>query len=280
MKLHRCAVTATLILAALAALPALTPAAFGQPTVVEEPTLRLKVQPLFVSEEQMSVLETQELDVDPEKGSSLELELDWPVPGSSTKLRLNAKGQPGPVEGVHELSLEAELELPDGRKHRAKRDLSLREGATSLFEVFREGSSRLTLALEVERKEWRIAESPPEVGEAVGFVLEVQGVCGEQVATLETNELNTFIGERIEYSFKRGEEDDEESVQLRLTPVRREGDVVEITVEVMGSLPGDDGRLLLSRSETLFTSRGASSTFEVTHGIPPAGYRFLITPQF
>jgi hypothetical protein len=257
------------------------PATATPPGLVERVGLELEVRPMLIVAGQAGSLPVRRIDVDPRSGGKLELKLQWPDPGATSRLVLRATGSPGPEYGEHGLTLEVEFTLPDGRTSRARRDFRLREGASSLFEVFGSRDDRLTLGLRVERKVLGFERAMKSVGDAVGFKLEVEGVRGSESFALETNRLSSFIGEPVEYSFRRGEGDAVESVRLLLTPRRRTVDLIEVAIEVSGSLPGNDGtRLLLSRTETLFTSRGATSGLTVTSGQPPFGYRFRITPEF
>ena len=77
-----------------------------------------------------------------------------------------------------------------------------------------------------------------------------------------------------------GSGDARESLRVVLTPMRIDGDLAEVDIEVSGSLPGAGRPLLLSRRERIVTSRRATSSVDVTAGDPPAGYRFRITPDF
>ena len=112
------------------------------------------------------------------------------------------------------------------------------------------------------------------------FLLAVERRDGERSVPLETDRLVSFLHEGVEYSFTRGEGDGRESLRLTLTPVRLDGDLAELEVDVTGSLPGAKGPNVLARTERIFASRRATSSFDVTVGDPPAGYRFRITPDF
>ena len=71
-----------------------------------------------------------------------------------------------------------------------------------------------------------------------------------------------------------------ESIELSLRPVKLDGDLARVELEVTASLPGKPNRLLLSRRESLYTTRHATSTLDVVVGEPPLGYRFHVTPDF
>jgi hypothetical protein len=117
-------------------------------------------------------------------------------------------------------------------------------------------------------------------GPPVRFLLEVVRVAGDRSTSLETNRLVTFVGEDVGYSFRRGEAATAESIELSLRPVRLDGDLAEVQIEVTASLPGEPDRLILSRRETLFATRHATSSLTVASGEPVSGYRFHVTADF
>ena len=103
---------------------------------------------------------------------------------------------------------------------------------------------------------------------------------GDRTVLLETNQLSTFVGQSVQYAFRRGAEESLEAVTLDLLPVSITGDLVTIQADVSGALPGSDGASLLSRHERIVASRRATSALAATSGTPPAGYRFQVTPDF
>ena len=258
------------------------PLAADPPAVrlVERAVLDVEVQPLLIVEGQSGALASRRVDVDPERGGEVEFRLQWPDPSRSTRLTCRLSGQAGPEGGDSRLDASAVLEFPGGERTKAERTFRVRDGGTELFEIYRDERQGLTLALRVHRKVLGLGVAGREVGDRIAFRLGVDGVRGERMVELETNYLNTFVGDTVEYSFRRGDGESGESVQLLMTPVRRHGDIVEVMVEIAGSLPGVERRLLLSRKEILITTRGATSSVTVTNGDPPAGYRFRVTPLF
>ena len=154
------------------------------------------------------------------------------------------------------------------------------EGSTYLLDVCETSETRLLLALRAEEDNRPVVAQSPVAGRPVRFSIEIVRVDGERAVSLENNQLSTFLGESVDYSFRRGENDQAESVELSLRPIRIDGDLAEVVVEVTASLPGQPDRLLLSRRESLFTTRRAISALTVASGEPPAGYRFLISPEF
>jgi len=262
------------------ALLALSVLAAAPVTLVEEIGFRVDVQPVLVVGGESGALPARTFEIPPGEPGRLRLELQWPDPAATSVLELTATGRSEEPDGEISLELSAALRLPGGRMVRARRSLRQREGAAGLFEVYREQGQRLTLGVSAEREVRHVARAITSVGDPVVFRLDIDGVRGERTFELETNYLSTFVGEPVSYSFRRGEGDGEETVRVVLTPTSKTGELVEVLVEVSGSLPGEPSRLVLGRRETLVTSRGATSSVEVTTGDPPAGYRFRVRPEF
>jgi hypothetical protein len=114
----------------------------------------------------------------------------------------------------------------------------------------------------------------------VRFVIAVERVDGDRIVLLETNELHTFVGQSVEYSFRQGQDERLEAVRLSVLPVAISGDLVTIEAEISGALPGAGGTALISHQERIVASRRATSRLSATTGTPPAGYRFQVTPEF
>lgn len=241
--------------------------------------LLLWVDPMCVRDGESTSLGTRSIEVDPVSGGRVDFEIPWPAPDRESRLTLEASGRPGAGDD-HTISLEASLSLPDGRSLQASRTLRLYDGATSLFEVAGEDDTRLVLVLRAESMSRPVLVRGIQTGPPVRVHLEVERVDGGQTIALETNRLDTFMGEGVEYSFQRGAGEGMESVQLLIKPLRLEGEAVEIEVEITATLPGDPTRVVLSRRQRLVTTRGARSSVSVTAGDPPAGYRFALTPDF
>ncbi len=252
----------------------------GPVRIVEAVAFRLDVRPMLVVDGEAGGLPNRGFEIPPGEQGRLRMELPWPDSGRSGVLVLIGKGQSDDPDGELRLELEAVLTLPDGRSVRANRTLIQREGAVGLFEVYRDPSVRVTLGVSAERQIRHVAHRIEAVGDRVLFRLDVDAIRGERVYELESNRMNTFVGEPVAYSFRRGEAELAESVRIELTPLSKTGELVEVLVEISGSLPGQPSRLVLSRRETLVTSRGATSSVAVTTGSPPAGYRFRISPEF
>jgi hypothetical protein len=247
-------------------------------SVKHERFVSLKVDILSVGAEGTSSMGSTRIDVLPTGGGSAEVDLAW---GSGARLRLDASGEPGKEGEAHSVSLHAALTI-GAKRVVSNRDLVMREESTYLMDVYEEDRQRLVLVLRAEAATRPVVETKlvETVGAPVRLRLQVDRIDGERVTSLETNDLNTFVGQSVAYSFQRGEGESAESVRLVLLPVRIRGAVTEMEIEVTGSLPGEPDRLLLSRRETLVSNRGTLSALTVTSGDPPAGYRFSITPEF
>jgi len=116
-------------------------------------------------------------------------------------------------------------------------------------------------------------------GPGVRFRLDVIRVAGEQSHPLESNVMDTFLGEPVEYSFRRGEGDGLESLCVSLRPTRLAGEVARSRSRSPGlawspepdrrespRAPPHDPRHDLFRHRDL--------------GDGPDGYRFALTPDF
>jgi hypothetical protein len=111
--------------------------------------------------------------------------------------------------------------------------------------------------------------------------VEIQWVERGQPVTLETNTLNSFVGQPVSYAFRLGATGEAEALSLKLHPARRVGEALRVEVDVSGTLPGSDGDLqVVARKEQWFSTSGAPSTLSLAEGDPPTGFRFLVTPSF
>ena len=251
------------------------------PAIRQEPRIALEIDAVLVGADGGRSIGTRQLEVPPTGHG----EADFPVPlpesaGGAATLHLEARGVARPEGEVQEVTVAALLSLGSGRTVTAERTLSLTEGAASLFEVFGEEKARLVLAVRGERVTRPVVRESSGVGAPVRFHLVVERVIGERSIPVESNDLSSFLGEDVEYSFRRGEGAASETVRLVLNVQQILGDVAEVATDVSASLPGASAPILMSHQERLFATRGAVSTITVVNGDPPAGYRFLVTPRF
>lgn len=219
------------------------------------------------------------LGVDPESGAETTIRLLWPGAAESVlRLRANEKQAP---DGRRSVDLQAELRLPDGSKVHAKRLILAGQTSASLFEVYRVGSRALILTIESDLvQETVVPGVRAEPSQGVLFLVEVLRVLEGRTISLERNQLHSFIGEPVTYSFRLGDSLDSDSVRVEFTATRLMNYMIEIDVVASGTLPGDGGPQLVSRTEQWVASRGAPSTLAVESGDPPTGYRFVVTPIF
>jgi hypothetical protein len=147
-------------------------------------------------------------------------------------------------------------------------------------EIYASGDRHLTLALRVEPVLRPVVLQPSGKDLPVEFRLEVSRVMEQGVVALETDTLRTFIGQRVSYSFRRGEGDDLEEVRLDLTPLGIRGDLLQLRFELQGEIRTSASPLFLSRTETVFTGRSTINDFQATSGEPALGYQFSVTPVF
>jgi hypothetical protein len=180
----------------------------------------------------------------------------------------------------HALRLEGKLELPDGSRLKSSRDLAFDGSTTALFELARFDERSLTLVIEANVETEMVFAARPVIGRPVVMNLEIEWLESGEGRTLETNRLSTFVGESVSYSFHMSSNESTEGLEIRLTPLRIYGDLIQVRAEISGSVPRDEAPELLSRTEQWMISRGESSAFEIAEGEPPTGYRFIVTPRF
>jgi hypothetical protein len=175
---------------------------------------------------------------------------------------------------------ESTATLPGSDPVVAAREIRLAEEGSGLFDVFGDGERRILLTLQGEQVARAVLRPPVAVGSPVRFRLGIERVDGERIVPLETNELHTFVGQSVEYSFRLGQGDGVEAVRLSVLPVSIAGDLVTIDAEISGALPSAGGTTLVSHRERIIASRNATSRLRATAGTPPAGYQFQVTPEF
>jgi len=257
------------------------PAAHAGPSIQEEARIALEIDAVLVETDGGRSIGTREVEIPRAGRGEVDLAVPWPESaGGPGSLHLEATGAARPEGEPQEVRLKAVLSLRSGRTVTAERVLSLGEGGASLFEVFGEERTRLVLAVRGERVTRPVLRESLGVGTPVRFHLVVERVDGERSIAVETNDLSSFLGEQVEYSFRRGEGATAESVRLVLTVENIVGDMAEVETDVSASLPGASAPILMSHQDRLFATRGAVSTITVVNGEPAAGYRFLVTPQF
>jgi hypothetical protein len=221
------------------------------------------------------------LEVGESSPAELELRVLWPDPDVPRRLKLTAERALTAAGNV--VRLASELQRPDGTvTARAKRDVAFySDTSTALFEVARVGDRVLTLAIAGELTQETTYTARPVVGTPVQFQLDIEWVERGDAVTLETNHLNTFVGQSVGYSFRLGEVGEAESLSVRLLPVRLLGDTVRIEVDVTGTLPDPErGVVMVSRQEQWLSTKGTTSTLSLASGEPPTGFRFVVTPRF
>lgn len=256
---------------ALAAVP--TPA----PEIVLEPVVVVDASVVLTGPDLPGSVGTHRIVATPSTPGHLELRLPWPGAGEGgASLSLRAETPP-PGDEVHLVAGVAGTGAPPSR---AVRRVRIGEPGEALWEVFRLHGRRVVLGIRAERQTRPAVAPPPKAGTPVAIRLVVERVLGGNAIPLESNDLHTFVGEPIEYAFRRGAGTDEERLRLVLVPLRIVGDVVQFSIEVSARLPGEGDPAPLSRREVVIASRGAESIVTVASGEPPAGYRFRFAPEF
>lgn len=264
------------------AVGALVTAASAGPSIhiVERDRIQLQVRTLTartVETDARSFL----MDVVDDATAQLDLNVLWPDPAVPRRLRLTASRD---LTSAGQLvSIESTLAAADGSKPiRASREiLFTSEATTALFEVARSGERVLTLAIDGELTREQAYSARPVVGPHVAFRLEIQWVERGQTVTLETNHLDTFVGQSVSYEFSLGEAGEAESVRLELMPSRMIGETLQLDVDVSGTLPGTDESVsVVGRKEQWLATSNATSSLSLATGEPPTGFVFLVTPRF
>jgi len=222
----------------------------------------------------------RESELGPGQPAGFDLVVPWGAGGAAVQVHLDARLMAISPDGEAVLQLAAEAGRPGRPPVSASREMRLAEEGSGLFEVFGEGDRRLLLTLQGEQVARAVVRRPTNVGAPVRFTVAVERVDGDRVVLLETNELHTFVGQSVEYSFRMGQDAGLEAVRLSLRPVSISGDLVTIEAEISGALPGDGGTALVSHNERIAASRRATSRLSATAGTPPSGYRFQVTPDF
>jgi hypothetical protein len=248
--------------------------------VGRESALRVEVTPLVVESGATRSLTPIAVEATRDDPGIIETSIVWSPPGPPLGLVLEVAVSDGDGERGHALRLAASARLGDAPPIRSDRVLTLAEGSTGLYDVLEEGGRRLVLSVRVEEIERPVVHARRSVESPVLLRLTIERREGERSEPLETNRLVTFLNEGVEYAFAQGEGDGREALRVVVTPLRLDGDLAELQVEVTGSLPSATGPHVLARTERILASRRSTSKLDVTVGDPPTGYRFLITPDF
>ena len=222
------------------------------------------------------------LDVGAGGTARAELTVPWPTGDEVTRVDLTARADERPDrDGRLGVELVATIERPGVATSRAVRRLVFGGRETALFEVARdEAAGPLTLVVEGERRSETVLRTRPPAGRPVRLLLEVQRVAAGRARSLETNALHSLVGEPVSYAFRYGEERGEVALEVRLTPLAIVGEGIELRLALSGTLPAGETTHVVARTEEWLSGRDAASSFTVAAGEPPAGYRFVVTPQF
>jgi hypothetical protein len=269
------------VLLALAVSMASIPGVHAAPSVALETHVVLTIEALTVEAGRSKTLGvSREAEVGPLQPAAISFVVPWGAEGASLSVRFDARLISLTPDGEAVLSCESSVSRAGRAPVLASREIRLAEEGSGLFEVFGDGGRRLLLTLRGEQVARAIVRPPAAAGAPVKFIVAVLRVDGERIVLLETNELHTFVGQSVEYSFRQGENEGLEAVRLSLLPTAVSGDLVTIEAEISGALPGSGGTALVSHRERIVASRRATSRLAATTGTPPAGYSFQVTPDF
>lgn len=264
---------------ALATLSA--PTGLAGPSVAIETHVVLTIDAMTLEDGKSKTAgDAREVEIGPFKPATIDIPVSWGPDGARLSVRFDARLTSVSPDGEAVLACEASVTRTGGPLVRSSREIRLAEEGSGLFEVFGEGGRRLLLTLRGEQVTRAVVRPPSSIGAPVRFLVAIERVDGERIVPLETNELNTFVGQSVEYSFRLGQDEGLEAVRLSLLPTAMSGDLVTLEAEISGVLPGPGGPVLISRRERIVASKRATSRVSATTGAPPAGYRFLVTPEF
>jgi hypothetical protein len=204
----------------------------------------------------------------------------WPGPDDRTEVRIRARERLVAADDLRSVVIEAEVHPPAGARTHAQRVIAFDDADSVLFEVHRAHETGLTLAIECQTVREVRATTRRTFGSAVSFRLDVHWIDGTEAVLLETNRLDTFVGDSVSYAFSLDEPAGARSMEVRIAPLRMVGGVLQVEMEVDGTLPGDGTPRLVARRERWLSSPGATSSLDVVEGEPAKGYRFSVTPSF
>jgi hypothetical protein len=266
---------------ALALCVASVPSIRATPSVALETHVVLTIDALTVEDGRSKTLGiSREAEVGPLQPATVSVAVPWGAGGTPLKVRFDARMISMTPDGEAVLSCESSVSRAGQPPVVASREVRLADGGTGLFEIFGDGARRLLLTLRGEQVTRAIVRPPTAAGAPVTFVVAVLRVDGERTVLLETNELHTFVGQSVEYSFRQGADETLEAVRLSLLPTSVSGDLVTIEADIGGALPGPGGTVLVSHRERIVASRRTTSRLAATTGTPAAGYSFQVTPDF
>jgi len=268
-----------LLVVALAA--SMVPSANATPPVAVETHVVLRIEALTLEGGRSKTAGTkQEVEIGPSVPASIDIVVPWGADRSTVTVHFDARLTSVTPDGEAVLLCESHATRSGRAPVVASREIRLADEGSGLFEVYGDGGRRILLTLQGEQVGRAVVRPPASVGAPVRFVIAVLRIDGERSVLLETNELHSFVGQSVEYSFRQGQDEGLEAVRLNLLPVAISGDLVTIDAEIGGALPGAGGTVLVSRSERIVASRRATSSLTAATGTPPAGYRFQVTPDF
>src|SRR5262245_4315417 len=248
---------------------------FALPPVVVEHRVALTVETLLVEgTDSRKVGDPVTSEIGPDDEQKAGISVPWGPKGARASITLTAGLGTASGDDPPAVRCTAAVDLPG--RDRSTSDRVVEGEGTALFEVVNDGRRRIVLALKTEPVDRPVVHRYAKVGAPVRFLVAVERVDGDKAVSLETNHLNTFVGQSVGYSFHLGQED----VRLDLLPVSLSGDILTIQASISGSLPGSGTTSLVGRQERIVTSRMTTSAIAATAGTPPSGYRFQVTPDF
>ena len=257
------------------------PTGHAAPSVAIETHVVLTIDAMTVEEGRSKTAGiAREVEIGPFRPATVDIAVSWGPETAGLSVRFEARLTSVTPDGEAVLLCESSVTRAGRSPVRSSREIRLADEGSGLFEVYGEGGRRLLLTLRGEQVARAVVRPLATVGAPVRFLVAVLRVDGERIVPLETNELNTFVEQSVEYSFRQGQDEGLEAVRLALLPTATSGDLVTIEADISGALPGAGGTVLVSHRERIVASRRATSRLSATTGTPPVGYRFQVTPDF
>ena len=268
-------------LLALALSTAFLPLGRAAPSVAIETHVVLTIDAMTVEDGRSKTAgRSQEVEVGPFQPATVDFSVSWGPDAVGLSVHFETRLTSVTPDGEAVLVCESSVSRAGRPAVRSSREIRLADEGSGLFEVYGDGGRRLLLTLRAEQVTRAVVRPPATVGAPVRFLVAIERVDGERIVLLETNELNTFVGQSVEYSFRQGQDQGLETVRLALLPTATSGDLVTIEADISGALPGAGGTVLVSHRERIVASKRATSRLAATTGTPPVGYRFQVTPDF
>lgn len=251
------------------------------PRVRQSRVVVLEMQPVAIDGDDATKLRAIRMECRETEPDVARLAWPWPGWNGSGDLRLISTVEAGSNDTPHRLTVEAEWQSTDGRPQHARRTLQVRDGGAAFVELWSSGRRRLTIAVQAALELRAEPIGAPSVGAAVAFQVRISAVLPSGTVDLETNDMTTFLGQPVAYSFRRGSGREFETLRLSLVPVGIHADALEFELELTGTVRDPNGDAVsVAIRRNVFATEGAVTEVQAPEGLPQSGYRFAIVTAF